>query len=110
MSELFIELFSEEIPSKLQIKARTSLLENFQIFFEENDVSINGKSNVFSTPNRLVIKFEKVSKKIKKQSTEIKGPSVNSPSSALEGFLRSNKIKKNKIYKKKNRKRLFLFL
>ena len=75
MSEFFLELFSEEIPSKLQVNARKSLLENLKKFFEENEVSIKGKFNVFSTPNRLVINFEKIVKKIIKKSEEIKGPS-----------------------------------
>ena len=60
MSEFFLELFSEEIPAKLQISARSNLLENFKIFFEENGVSLKGQYNVFSTPNRLVVFINKI--------------------------------------------------
>ena len=63
MSEFFLELFSEEIPSILQVNARKSLLENLEKFFEENEVSIKGKLNVFSTPNRLVVHIDKIAKK-----------------------------------------------
>ena len=55
MAEFFLELFSEEIPAKLQVNARKSLLENLKKFFEENEVTIKGNLNIYSTPNRLVV-------------------------------------------------------
>ena len=109
MSEFFLELFSEEIPAKLQVNARKNLLENFKKFFDENGVHIKGQYNAFSTPNRLVIYIDKIAKNIIKKSEEIKGPSINAPKKALEGFIRSNKIKKNNIIKKKTEKGDFYF-
>ena len=44
MSEFFLELFSEEIPSKLQTNARKNLYENLKKFFEEHEILIKGKS------------------------------------------------------------------
>ena len=38
MSELFIELFSEEVPAKLQIKAREQLKEILSNFFLQHGV------------------------------------------------------------------------
>ena len=105
MSEFFLELFSEEIPANLQVNARKNLNENFEKFFCENEVSIKGKFNVFSTPNRLIIYLDKVAKNIIKKAEEIRGPSLNAPEEALEGFIRSNNIKKSQIFKKKTRKR-----
>ena len=102
MSEFFLELFSEEIPSKLQVNARKSLLENFKKFFEENQVTIKGNLNVYSTPNRLAVYIDKVTTKIFKKSEEIRGPSTKAPDKALEGFVRSNDITKTKVYKKKS--------
>jgi len=109
MSEFFLELFSEEIPAKLQVNARKNLLENFKKFFDENGAHIKGQYNAFSTPNRLVIYIDKIAKNIIKKSEEIKGPSINAPKKALEGFIRSNKIKKNNIIKKKTEKGDFYF-
>ena len=40
MSELFVELFSEEIPARLQINARNELKKNIQNFFVENQINI----------------------------------------------------------------------
>ena len=104
MSEFFLELFSEEIPSKLQVNARKSLLENLKFFFEENEVPIKGKLNVFSTPNRLVVHIDKITKQISKKSEEIRGPNIKAPDKTLEGFVRSNNIKKTGIFKKKTDK------
>ncbi len=109
MSEFFLELFSEEIPSRLQINARKSLLESFKNFFEENEVSVKGNINVFSTPNRLVVHIDKITKQISKKSEEIRGPNIKSPVEALEGFLRSNNIKKVQVFIKKTEKGEFYF-
>ncbi len=62
MSEFFLELFSEEIPPKLQINARKNLYENLKKFFEENEILIKGKLNVYSTPNRQLA-VKKIAKK-----------------------------------------------
>ena len=38
MSEFFLELFSEEIPSRLQINARNDLAQIFKKFFDDNEI------------------------------------------------------------------------
>ena len=65
MSEFFLELFSEEVPAKLQINARKNLFDNFKNFFEKNEVDIKGQIKVFSTPNRLVLHIDKIAKNIR---------------------------------------------
>ena len=109
MAEFFLELFSEEIPSKLQVNARKSLLENFKLFFEENEIHIKGKLNVFSTPNRLIVHIDKITKQISKKTEEIRGPNIKSPDKALEGFLRSDNLEKKEIYKKSTEKGEFYY-
>ena len=109
MSEFFLELFSEEVPAKLQVNARKNLFGIFKKFFEENEVNIKGKFKAFSTPNRLVIYVDKIQKNINKKSEEIRGPSTKAPEEALDGFIRSNKIKKSQIYKKMTEKGDFYF-
>ncbi len=108
MSEFFLELFSEEIPAGLQKNLREKIFEDFKNLFEEK--SINSKKNFsFSTPNRLVVVFEGLDKQIKIKSKEIRGPKTSAPNQALEGFLRSNKIDKKKLFKKKTEKDEFYF-
>ncbi len=108
MAEFFLELFSEEIPPNLQKNARVFFLENFQKLFEEKNLKFK-KSATYSTPNRLVVLFEGLDKEIKEKPEDIRGPNINAPEKALEGFLRSNKITENEIYKKKTEKGEFYF-
>ena len=108
MSEFFLELFSEEIPASLQGNSRNVLLESFQKLLEEKQISFR-KSSSFSTPNRLIILFEGLSKQITQKAEEIKGPNVNAPEKAIEGFLRSNQIDKKNLLKKKIEKGEFYF-
>ena len=98
MSELFVELFSEEIPARLQINARNELKKNIKNFFIDNQIKFNENFNVYSTPNRLVLHVDKIPNEIKLSSEEIKGPNVNAPEKALEGFIRSNNTKLEKIF------------
>ena len=109
MSEFFLELFSEEVPANLQKNTRETLLQNFTDFFEKENISFSEKGISFSTPNRLLILFEKVNKKVIKETEEIRGPNINAPENAVEGFLRSHNIEKKEIFKKKTEKGEFYF-
>ena len=108
MSEFFLELFSEEIPAGLQQNARKTLLESFHKLFLEKKIVFK-KSTSFSTPNRLVILFEGLSKEVIQKEEEIRGPIISAPEKALEGFIRSNKIEKKNLFKKKIEKGEFYF-
>ena len=108
MSEFFLELFSEEIPSSLQTNLRSDLLNAFKDLFEKKTIKFKN-SATYSTPNRLIILFEGVEREITLKSEEIKGPSIKAPNEALEGFLRSNNLDKSKVYKKKTDKGEFYF-
>ena len=101
MAELFLELFSEEIPSGLQKNLREKILEESQKFFKNKSINFK-KSFSLSTPNRLVLVFDGLDKEIKILSEEIKGPKTTAPEKAVEGFTRSNKIDKKDLFKKKN--------
>ena len=108
MAEFFLELFSEEIPSGLQKNLREKLLEEFRKLFSEKNIKYK-KSFSLSTPNRLILVFEGLDRQIKILSKEIKGPNINAPEHALEGFIRSNKIEKKDIFKNKTEKGEFYF-
>ena len=109
MSEFFLELFSEEMPATLQSAARIKLLENFKNFFEKEKIAYKGEANSYSTPNRLLIYFKNLSHEIVQKPEEIRGPNINAPEKALEGFLKSNQIEKKNIFKKKTEKGEFYF-
>ena len=109
MSEFFLELFSEEIPANLQKNARENLLQNFKDFFEKKNISFS-KNLSFSTPNRLLILFEGIKPEIKQKEEEIRGPKIDAPEKALDGFLRSNNFQKKDLYQKENDKGTFYFV
>ena len=109
MSEFFLELFSEEIPAGLQKDLREKILNDFKDLFNEKLIK-SKKSFSLSSPNRVVIVFEGLDKIIKIKSEEIRGPKIEAPEQALEGFIRSNKIEKKDLYKKKQKKVNFIFI
>ncbi len=109
MSEFFLEVFTEEIPAKLQLSARNNLLKLFRDFFESESIETHGKEKAYSTPNRLIIHFDKIKKDIIKKAEEIRGPKTEAPDIAIEGFIKSNNIKKKDIFKKKIDKGEFYF-
>ena len=108
MAEFFLELFSEEIPANLQKNFREKLLEEFREYFINKSIK-SKKSFSLSTPNRVIIVFEGLQKKIKVGSEEIKGPKTSAPVEAIEGFLRSNKIDKKQLIKRDTEKGEFYF-
>ena len=101
MSEFFLELFTEEIPSSLQISAREDLLNNIVQFLKKENITFDKNYFTSSTPNRLVIYFKNIKNEIIKESKEIRGPKTTSSESVLEGFLLARNINKRKLYKKK---------
>ena len=109
MAEFFIELFSEEMPSSLQISARKELLQIIINYLDSEQINYEKNYFAFSTPNRLVVYFKNIKKEVLKKPEEIKGPSINSPEIALNGFIKSNNTTKEKIYKKKINNQDFYF-
>ena len=108
MSEFFLELFSEEIPAGLQKNLREKILEDFKDLFEERSIK-SKKSFSLSSPNRVAIVFEGLDKQIKIKPEEIRGPKTTAPDQAIDGFIRSKKIEKKDLYKKKIDKDEFYF-
>ncbi len=108
MAQFFLELFSEEIPANLQQNFREKLLEDFRKYFTNKFIK-SKKSFSLSTPNRVIIVFEGLQKKIKVGSKEIKGPKTSAPVEAIEGFLRSNKINQKQLIKRHTEKGEFYF-
>ena len=108
MSELFLELFSEEIPSGLQKNAREGILKLFTERFDK--LNINFKSNKsYSTPKRLVFFFEGIPEKIEKKGMTIKGPKVDAPTIALDGFIKSNNLDRAEVFEQSIEKGRFFF-
>ena len=63
MAELFIELFSEEIPAKLQIDAREKIKQKMEESLKKNEIQFSS-SKSYSTPKRLIFFMEGIPEKI----------------------------------------------
>jgi glycyl-tRNA synthetase beta chain len=88
MSELLLELFSEEIPARLQGKAAEDLKSLITNGLVEAGLLYEG-AQVHATPRRLVLSVEGLNAKAADTREERKGPKVDAPQAAIDGFLRS---------------------
>ena len=108
MAELFIELLSEEIPARLQIDARKRIKEMLEEKLKKKEINFKS-SKSFSTPTRLVFFIDGLPDKLEDKGKVIKGPKIDAPEVALEGFVKSNNLSKSDVYKKKIEKGEFYF-
>jgi len=88
MSELLLELFSEEIPARMQARAAEDLRRLVIEGLEAQGLEA-GKTQVFATPRRLTLVVEGVPAKSPGVSEEKKGPRVGAPAPAIAGFVKS---------------------
>ncbi|MDW4550424.1 glycine--tRNA ligase subunit beta [Defluviimonas sp. D31] len=88
MPDLLIELFSEEIPARMQAKARTDLKALVTDGLVAAGLTYAG-AHALSTPRRLVLAVEGLTAESKSVREERKGPATTAPEQAVQGFLRS---------------------
>jgi len=88
MSELLLELFSEEIPARLQARAADDLRRLMVDGLKARGLE-TGEAKSFATPRRLALVVADVPKKSPAVSEEKKGPRVGAPEQAVQGFLKS---------------------
>ena len=102
MSELFIELLSEEIPYWLQKNVVEQFKNKIKDVIIENNLSLSKEININSnfTPLRLIFSCSNLIKEQKNSIKEIKGPPINAPENAILGFLKKIGISKEKLEKK----------
>ncbi|SON54699.1 Glycine-tRNA ligase beta subunit [Hartmannibacter diazotrophicus] len=87
MPDLLIELFSEEIPARMQDRAAEDLKSLVTGGLVEAGLTYEG-AKAFATPRRLALTVHGLTARSPDLSEERKGPRVGSPEKALEGFLR----------------------
>ncbi|MEO8650887.1 MAG: glycine--tRNA ligase subunit beta [Hyphomicrobiaceae bacterium] len=88
MSELLLELFSEEIPARMQARAAEDLRRLIVEGVQAQGLAV-GEAMAFATPRRLAIVVQGVAARSPAISEERKGPRVGAPEQALAGFLKS---------------------
>ena len=89
--DLLLELFSEEIPARMQSDAESQIESLFKKLLDNKGISYNSILT-YSGPRHLALIIKKLDLKQKDQKINKKGPRIGSSRKAIEGFLRSNNI------------------
>ncbi|MBL8905094.1 MAG: glycine--tRNA ligase subunit beta [Rhizobiales bacterium] len=92
MPELLLELFSEEIPARMQLRAAQDLKSLVTGALVESGLVYEG-AQVHATPRRLVLSVEGLPAKTADIREERKGPRVDAPDTAIAGFLKSTGLR-----------------
>ena len=88
MPDLLFELFSEEIPARMQAQAAKDLARLVTDKLKALDLPATG-AEAYVTPRRLTLFVEGLPERQPDRVVEVKGPRVGAPEQALAGFLRS---------------------
>ena len=86
MTDLLIELFSEEIPARMQTRAANDLKKLVTDGMVEAGLTY-ASAAAFSTPRRLTLTVEGMLDASPTTVEERKGPKADAPEKAIEGFL-----------------------
>ena len=87
MADLILELFSEEIPARMQAKAESDLGTALEKALGEAGLNWS-KLETASGPRRLTVFMDGLTERSADVKEERKGPKVGAPDKAVEGFLR----------------------
>jgi glycyl-tRNA synthetase beta chain len=96
MPDLLLELFSEEIPARMQVQAAKDLERLVIGALSDRGLMFEGVK-AFSGPRRLTLAIAGLPAKQPDVSEELKGPKVDAPPAALEGFLRKAGVAKDQL-------------
>ncbi|NNK77213.1 MAG: glycine--tRNA ligase subunit beta, partial [Litoreibacter sp.] len=103
MPDLLIELFSEEIPARMQGRAAADLKRLITDGLVEAGLTYEGAA-AFSTPRRLTLTVHGLTAESKPVREERKGPRTDAPEKALEGFLRSTGLSQDDLEARDDKK------
>ena len=96
MPDLLIELMSEEIPARMQARARADLKKMMTDGLVEAGLTY-AAAEAFSTPRRLTLAVAGLTAASPRLREERKGPREDAPEAAIEGFLRSTGLTRDRL-------------
>jgi len=108
MTDFLLELLSEEIPARMQAKARVDLERLFVAQMAEAGLKA-GAITVYSTPRRLALIARGLPEQTEAVSEEAKGPPEAAPDQAVEGFCRKNGVTRDQLEVRDVKGRLTFF-
>src|SRR5882757_9317782 len=92
MPDLLLELFSEEIPARMQAKAADDLRRMVTDKLVAEGLVYDG-AKAFTTPRRLTLTVHGIPARQPDLKDERRGPKVGAPAAAVQGFLKSTGLK-----------------
>jgi glycyl-tRNA synthetase beta chain len=92
MPDLLFELFSEEIPARMQAKAAEDLRRMVTDKLVAEGLVYEG-AKAFATPRRLTLTVHGIPARQSDLNTERRGPKIGAPDAAVQGFLRATGLK-----------------
>ena len=108
MADLLIELFSEEIPARMQARAADDLKKLMTNGLVEAGLTY-ASAAAFATPRRLCLTVEGVLDASPRTVEERKGPKADAPEKAIEGFLRGAGLTRDDLVERDTPKGKILF-
>jgi glycyl-tRNA synthetase beta chain len=96
MTDFLLELFSEEIPARMQDKAREDLARLFTAELDRAGLKAQG-AITYATPRRLTLILNGLPLETESVREETKGPKVGAPPQALDGFLRKTGLTQDQL-------------
>jgi len=108
MTSLFVEIYSEEIPSQFQGVLADAFESNIKRNLVEKGLS-HEQGITFSTPRRIGINLTGIPAKSQSTIIEKRGPRKGAPDKAIEGFAKSNNVPKENLEIKPTPKGEFYF-
>jgi len=96
MPQLLLELFSEEIPARMQAQAARDLERMARETLADAGFLPEGVK-AFAGPRRLTLVADGIPPAQSDRSEERKGPRANAPDQAIEGFLRSTGLTRDQL-------------
>jgi glycyl-tRNA synthetase beta chain len=96
MPDLLIELFSEEIPARMQARAAADLQRLVAGGLTDAGLTFSAAAS-YCTPRRLALSVKGLLAASPATSEERKGPRVGAPDKAIEGFLRGAGISRDQL-------------
>ncbi|MEJ6395294.1 glycine--tRNA ligase subunit beta [Gymnodinialimonas sp. 2305UL16-5] len=108
MPDLLLELFSEEIPARMQAKAADDLKRLVTGGLVEAGLTYTS-AGAFATPRRLTLTLEGLSEASPTTTEERRGPKVGAPDKAVEGFLRGAGVARDALEEREDKKGTFYY-
>ncbi len=101
--DLLIELFSEEIPARMQAQASADLRRLITEGLVEAGLTY-ASAGAHATPRRLTLSVDGLTAHSQPVREERKGPRADAPAAALEGFLRSTGLTRDQLELREDKK------